>query len=224
VRPIERLIRGDAWDRETQAAFRAHLRKPMKDDARLAYCERKAWFMFRGGKRAKLRAAARLLDWALEEFPQATARTRGLARSMRAQLREQVGDFDGAAKDSRQSLTDDSTLAVGPLHVARALLRHDRFIAGPEVLALERKVLGDPNAHLLRAYSLWTDIVAACCAQARGDARKASSLAGKALDTVFGDAPAFEAWVRRRKRAAVPDLDLTPAELSWLARTAGRLK
>jgi ATP/maltotriose-dependent transcriptional regulator MalT len=79
VKPIELLIRSQAWDASTKRAFFAHLEKRMKDDARLGYCDRKASFLARDAK--KTRAALELIDWALTTFTKASkyARARGLA-------------------------------------------------------------------------------------------------------------------------------------------------
>jgi hypothetical protein len=90
VKQIEILVRSDAWDRETKAAFLAWLDKPMRDDARLGYCQRKAWFMLNGEKPARLRAALKLLDWALATFATAEPRTKSLARIVRGQLRAKL--------------------------------------------------------------------------------------------------------------------------------------
>ncbi len=87
MKAIETLIRSDAWDRATKTAFLAWLDKPMRDTARLLYCERKAWFLSRAERVVKLRAAEKLLDWALARFVRADARTRSLARSTRGQIR-----------------------------------------------------------------------------------------------------------------------------------------
>jgi hypothetical protein len=90
VKEIEKLVRSDAWDRATQVAFRAHLEKPMRDTARMRYCERKASFMIRSEHPKLLRAAERLIDWALGAFPDADAESLGLARITRGQARREL--------------------------------------------------------------------------------------------------------------------------------------
>src|SRR5260221_11016235 len=93
MKAIEVLVRSAAWDRATQAAFRAHLAKNMRDSARLGYCTRKASFMNREkGIRTK-RAALALMTWALASFRAADKESRAYALSMRAQLLEDVGDY-----------------------------------------------------------------------------------------------------------------------------------
>ena len=87
MKEIERLVRSDAWDRSTKVAFYAWLDKPMRDTARLGYCERKAGFMMRDEKPAKLRAAERLLYWAIAKFATADKETLSLARITRGMIR-----------------------------------------------------------------------------------------------------------------------------------------
>jgi hypothetical protein len=57
---------------------------------------------------------------------------------------------------------------------------------------------------------------------ARKKPRSARLHASRALDAAFGDAPAFEAWLRRKKRISLAEPDLKPAEVALLARVAGR--
>jgi hypothetical protein len=222
VREIERLIRSAAWDAATRRAFFAHLDRGRNDSARLRYCERKAWFMLRSGNKTTLRAAEKLLDGALQRFVGADKATCGLARGTRAEIREALGNFAGAAEDSRRSAVEMPSQATPAVHVARALLRRDGMVATREVLALERQVLRDPHAHLLRSSAVWTEIVAACCAAARKKPRSARIHASRALDAAFGDAPAFEAWLRRKKRLSLAEPDLKPSEITTLAQLAGR--
>jgi hypothetical protein len=86
MKPIEVLIRNDKWDRATQAKFYAHLEKPMQDDHRVGYCERKAFFLAGAGK---LAPAIALLEWALATYD-STGERAGYARAQLGDLRRQL--------------------------------------------------------------------------------------------------------------------------------------
>ena len=87
VKAIELLVRSDEWNPSIRRAFFAHLDKPMKDDARLGYCDRKAWFLARGSDPRKHAAAIALLDWALAAFTHAGDEALRNARATRGELR-----------------------------------------------------------------------------------------------------------------------------------------
>ncbi len=89
MKPIERLVRSDVWDARTRAAFFAHLEKPMKDDARLGYCDRKASFLARNPH--KVAAGLALLEWALATFTRAGRESRAYACATRSELLEMLG-------------------------------------------------------------------------------------------------------------------------------------
>ncbi len=89
MKPIERLVRSDAWTPRVRAAFFAHLEKPMKDDARLGYCDRKASFLARNPR--KVAAGLALIDWALETFKRAGAESRAYALATRSDLLHTLG-------------------------------------------------------------------------------------------------------------------------------------
>jgi len=89
VKPIELLVRSQAWDAETKRAFFAHLEKRMKDDARIDYCRRKADFLARDAR--KTRAALTLIDWALATFTKASKYARAGALATRSELLHALG-------------------------------------------------------------------------------------------------------------------------------------
>jgi hypothetical protein len=91
MKEIEKLVRSSDWSPHLRAAFFAHLDKPMKDDARLGYCERKASFMLRSGNRSVAKAAVALLDFALETFTKASKDVQSLARITRGMARREAG-------------------------------------------------------------------------------------------------------------------------------------
>ncbi len=222
MRPIELLIRNDDWDAQTQERFFAHLQKPMADNARLGYCERKAWFLARSGKQTKVAQAEKLLSWAIESFPKAKGEAAGLAKATRAQLREQLGKFLEAARDTRESAALVPTLAVGPLHEARALLRANNLVANEQVIRLARAIRADTTSMIMSAYKLWAHFISACCAEAKDDIRRSQAEAQQALLVLEGHIPEFERWVRYHRRAAIPEIDLAPTELDRLIDLSGR--
>ena len=214
MREIERLVRSRKWDEATQESFRAHLARCLTDDARLGLCERKAFFIAQSGRRSALVSAEHLLTWALDCFGQ--RRRSGAVVSLltsRGHVRESVGDFAAAAQDFRKSARLQPNYAVPWLKVARNLLRANRLVATPEVLELESQVIDDANATLFREYAVWTHIVAACCAQARGDAQEARARARQAMKVLRSE-PSFESRVRQRHPTAVlPQIDIRKDEL-----------
>lgn len=219
MKAIEILIRSDRWDRETQKAFWAHLEKPMTDTARLGYCDRKASFMARSGKRKTLEQAEAMLTTGLERYVKANAEARSLAKSTRASLRERLGRFEAAASDSLAAGRDNPHLAASAIRAARALLRANALRANGAVQKLERCVMRDPNAKLIQDYAVWKWITGAACAKARRDHALAATRARRAL-AALDRVPEFQAWVAAKKRLHFRAADVTQAELRTLLEWA----
>lgn len=219
MKPIEKIIRSDRWDKATQEAFWAHLAKGMPDTARLGYCDRKASFMLRSGKLPTLEQAEALLTTALERFTKANAEARSYARSTRSSIREQLGKFEAAALDSLAAGRENPSLAASSIYAARALLRAHSLKATGDVLRLERRVMRDPNAKLMQEYSVWKWITAAACAKARRDHKLAAARARRVLEEL-DSVPEFQKWVAARKRYKFAAVDITPSELDIVRKWA----
>ena len=220
MKPFELMVRSAKWDRETKAAFHAHLKKNLRDDSRLDACRRKADFMNREQSRRTKRAALALVSWALETFRKAGKQVRSLALSTRAELLEALGEDAASASAQREAGETDEATAASTALEARSLLRASGLVATPEVLRLERAVLRDPTARSLAAYALWRHAIAAFCAVSRGESRRARLNARKALEIASAGELSFDRWIKAHRRASVPGVDLRPRELAALLRLA----
>lgn len=217
MKPIESVVRSPRWDRQTRTFFFDHLKKPMSDDARLGYCRRKAHFLM-GGTKQHQRSALALLTWALDSFAKAK-QERGLARAAQAELLEALGSLREAAAAQRAARVATPTIAATAVHEARALLRANKLVATPDVLALERRVTRDTTARAITAYAVWRHAILAFCAAARGEPERSQRSARKALALAAGET-GFETWLKRHRRVAIPSLDLRIAEVRALSRLA----
>lgn len=220
MKPIELIVRSAKWDRATRTAFRAHLAKNMRDSSRLDYCRRKADFMNRDASVGTKRAALALVNWALKSFPKAEKEQRGYALSTRAQLLSELGKHTESAASERAAGKAMPTFAASSTHEARELLRANGLVATPEILRLERRVLRDPSARSLAAYAVWRHAVAAFCSVARAEPERARRHARKALEIAASGGTSFEQWVKRHRRASVPEVDLRPKETAALVKLA----
>ncbi|MCB9582220.1 MAG: hypothetical protein H6717_34620 [Polyangiaceae bacterium] len=219
MKPIELLVRSDAWDKKTQKLFRDHLAKNMSDTARLSYTARKAWFMGRSGNKTKLRQAEALVSWGLARFTRADREALANARSTRSGIREELGRFEDAAADVLAAGRHNPTIAATAIYAARALLRAHSLRATRDVLKLERRVLRDPTAKLMQEYSVWKWIVAAACAKSRKDHALAAQRARRALDSL-ARVPGLQAQASKKMRTSFAAVDITRAELDTVRRWA----
>ncbi len=111
MKPIEIMVRSPVWNQTMRKAFFAHLDKPMKDDARLDYCRRKADFIARTGNLARIRDALELITFALGEFTKAEKSSRAHALASRSVFLRDLGEKKESAKAWRAAKRLDSTLA-----------------------------------------------------------------------------------------------------------------